>query len=66
MNVLVDAKDALYDARDSAQVVGYHNDGHTLIELLDHIVELIFEAIVDEVGRLIKNEQARLGDDGTA
>lgn len=66
MHVAIYAYDALHDARYGAQIVRHHDDGHLLAQTLDHIVELMLETIVHEVGRLIENEQSGLGDDGPA
>lgn len=63
--VSVDANDLLDDTGDGSDVVRDHDDGHVVIQLAERIVELLFEAVVDEVRGFVEDQQAGFGDDGS-
>ena len=66
VHVAVHADDLLHDARDRAQVVRDHHDGHAAVQLAQRLVELLLEAVVHEVRRFVENQQPRLRNHGAA
>lgn len=63
MDGAIDADDLLHEARDRADVVRDHHDRHPLAQLAQRLIQLVLEAIIDEVGRLVEDQQLRVGDD---
>lgn len=66
VHLTVDAGNLLDDACDGSDVVRNHHNRHAAVQLMEHVVELLFELVVDEVGRLVEYQQPRVGDDGPA
>ncbi len=61
MHASVDANDALDETRNRTQIVRHHHDGHTFVEPAQQRIQLVLEFVVDEVGRLVENQQLRVG-----
>ena len=56
MHRAIDAYDALHNTRNRTQVVRYNHYGHPLAQALHHAVELMLEAVIDKVCRLVQDE----------
>lgn len=66
VNGAVDADDAPHNRSNSAHIVRHHDNSHLLAQALQNLVQLLLEAVIDKVGRLVENQQARLIDNRPA
>ena len=66
MHCAIDADNLFDQTRNRADVVRYHDDGHPLAQFPQGVVERLLKLVVDEVGRLVQNQELGLGDDGSA
>ena len=53
--VAVDADNVAHNTRYCANIVRHHNDGHILVQVAKKHIQLILEAVVNKVGRLVEN-----------
>ena len=60
----IHADNLLHNAGDCTQVVRDHHNGHLAVQLLQEVVELVFKAVINKVGRLVEDQQARFSNDG--
>ena len=65
MNVPIDADDTLHHAGNRAQVVRHHHNSNALVQLLQKRIQLPLETVIHEDGRLVKNQQTRVGNQRT-
>ena len=62
----VDADDVVHNARYGTYVVRHHHNGHVVAKVVQQVVQLVLEAVIHKVGGLVKHQELRLGDYGTA
>ena len=66
VHTAVDADDGIHQRGDCAHIVRNNHHSHLGAQLLGEGVELLLEGVVNEVRRLVENEEFWLGDDGSA
>ena len=66
VHMAIDADNGIHERGDCADIVRDNHHRHLRAELLCEGVKLLLEGVINEVSRLVEDEEFWLGDDGAA